>query len=115
LKNKFILFNPRSANSKYRVPNSILQVGASIHGKDEYVPVNSSAKVMKQIEADIQFIKEIKNINPHTEIIIYIYSPVPTEGSELFKRITEAGFSFPKRLEDWLSPDWLHFDLLKIL
>ena len=30
--NKIILFNPRSANSKYRIPNSILQVGASIHG-----------------------------------------------------------------------------------
>ena len=28
--NKVILFNPRSANSKHRIPNSVLQVAASI-------------------------------------------------------------------------------------
>ena len=33
---------------------------------------------MKQIDQDIAFIKEIKQINPDTEIIIYVYSPVPT-------------------------------------
>ena len=42
LKNKVILFNPRSANSKYRIPNSILQIGASIHGKYEYVFVDGN-------------------------------------------------------------------------
>lgn len=30
---EIILFNPRSAKWKHRVPNSILQVGASIYGK----------------------------------------------------------------------------------
>ena len=40
--NKIILFNPRSANSKHRIPNSILQVGASIHGKFEYVFVDGN-------------------------------------------------------------------------
>ena len=40
--NKVILFNPRSANSKYRIPNSILQVGASIHGRFEYVFVDGN-------------------------------------------------------------------------
>ena len=37
-----ILFNPRSANSKHRIPNSILQVGASIHGKHDYVFVDGN-------------------------------------------------------------------------
>ncbi len=37
MKNKIVIFNPRSASAKYRIPNSILQVGASIHGKFEYV------------------------------------------------------------------------------
>lgn len=78
------------------------------------MPADTPKKVMDQIDADIQFIKEIKDINPATEIIIYIYSPVPTEGSELFKRITAAGFSFPQKLEDWLSPQWRYFDLRKI-
>ena len=39
---KVLLFNPRSANSKYRIPNSILQVGASIHDKFEYVFVDGN-------------------------------------------------------------------------
>ncbi|MBP6793418.1 MAG: B12-binding domain-containing radical SAM protein [Saprospiraceae bacterium] len=77
------------------------------------MPADSPEKVMEQIDSDILFIKEIKKINPDTEIIIYIYSPVPTEGSALFQRITEAGFSFPQKLEDWLSPAWLQFDLRK--
>ena len=37
---KVILFNPKSARAKHRIPNSILQVGASIHGKYEYVFVD---------------------------------------------------------------------------
>ncbi|MGB0368183.1 MAG: B12-binding domain-containing radical SAM protein, partial [Flavobacteriales bacterium] len=37
-----VLFNPRSANSKHRIPNSILQVGASIHGKRPYVFVDGN-------------------------------------------------------------------------
>ncbi|MCZ6693639.1 MAG: radical SAM protein, partial [Bacteroidetes bacterium] len=40
--NKVILFNPRSANSKQRIPNSILQVGASIEGLFEYVLVDGN-------------------------------------------------------------------------
>ena len=43
----------------------------------------------------------------------YLYSPVPTEGSELYKQITDAGFEFPAKLEDWLSPSWESFDLRK--
>lgn len=37
-----ILFNPRSSTSKYRIPNSILQVGASVHGQHEYVFVDGN-------------------------------------------------------------------------
>jgi len=68
---------------------------------------------MKQIEQDIAFIKEIKTINPNTEIIIYVYSPVPTEGSEMYKKVLETGFRFPEKLEDWISPHWESFDLRK--
>ena len=76
-------------------------------------PANSPHQVMQHIQEEIEFIKDIKRINPQTEIIIYVYSPVPTEGSELFDQITKAGFSFPKKLEDWLAPDWQQFDLRK--
>ncbi len=77
------------------------------------MPGESEEKVMAQIDADIHFIKEIKQLNPDTEIIIYLYSPVPTEGSELYEQITKAGFEFPSKLEDWLNPSWENFDLRK--
>ena len=68
---------------------------------------------MQQIDQDIAYIKEIKEINPRTEIIIYVYSPVATEGSELYKQVTASGFRFPEKLEDWLNPVWQNFDLRK--
>src|SRR5258706_14472001 len=40
-------------------------------------PAESQENVEKQIESDIAYIKQIKEINPNTEIIIYVYSPVP--------------------------------------
>jgi len=77
------------------------------------MPAETPEKVMRYIDQDIAFIKEIKEINPSTEIVIYTYSPVPTEGSELFKRSQESGFRFPETLEDWISPHWENFDLRK--
>jgi anaerobic magnesium-protoporphyrin IX monomethyl ester cyclase len=76
-------------------------------------PGENPAAVMKQIDQDIAYIKEIKEINPDTEIIIYVYSPVATEGSDLYKQVTASGFRFPEKLEDWLSPAWQNFDLRK--
>lgn len=77
------------------------------------LPGDTPEQVMAQIDSDIAFIKEIKEINPDTEIIIYVYSPVPTEGSELFEMVSATGFKFPERLEDWLEPAWEKFDLRK--
>src|SRR6185369_11992437 len=76
-------------------------------------PADTPEKAMKQIEQDIAFIKEIKTINPKTEIIIYVYSPVPTEGSDMYNKVLESGFHFPEKLEDWISPQWENFDLRK--
>jgi anaerobic magnesium-protoporphyrin IX monomethyl ester cyclase len=76
-------------------------------------PADTPDQAMKQIEQDIAFIKEIKTINPKTEIIIYVYSPVPTEGSEMYNKVLETGFRFPEKLEDWISPHWESFDLRK--
>lgn len=76
-------------------------------------PAETQQQVEAQIDQDIAFIKELKEINPSTEIIIYVYSPVPTEGSELYEKVKSTGFHFPERLEDWLSPAWQNFDLRK--
>lgn len=77
------------------------------------MPAPTEKEVYEQILWDINFIKEIKSINPNAEIIIYLFSPVPTEGSELYQQILDAGFSFPTQLEDWISPSWENFDLRK--
>lgn len=76
-------------------------------------PADTPEQVMQQIDEDISFIKEIKRINPETEIIIYIYSPVPTEGSDMYNKVLQSGFKFPQNLEDWLNPEWENFDLRK--
>jgi anaerobic magnesium-protoporphyrin IX monomethyl ester cyclase len=76
-------------------------------------PAPTPQEVMEQIDFDIAFIKKVKAINPATEIIIYTYSPVPTEGSELFNQVQAAGFSFPQTLDDWMEPQWEKFDLRK--
>jgi radical SAM superfamily enzyme YgiQ (UPF0313 family) len=74
-------------------------------------PADTEEEVNKQIDFDIQFIREIKEINPKTEIIIYVYSPVPTEGSQLSHDVIKAGFHFPQTLDDWTHPQWENFDL----
>lgn len=76
-------------------------------------PADTPEQVMQQIDDEIEFIREIKEINPDTEIIIYTYSPVPTEGSELYQEVLKSGFRFPEKLEDWLDPQWENFDLRK--
>lgn len=76
-------------------------------------PGETQEQVMKQIDDDIAFIKEIKEINPSTEIVIYVYSPVPTEGSEMYEIVKKTGFRFPKDLDQWLDPAWQNFDLRK--
>jgi len=77
------------------------------------LPGDNPDMVMKQIEDDIEFIRQVKEINPDTEIIIYVYSPVPVEGSDMYKQVLSQGFRFPEKLEDWLSPEWENFDLRK--
>jgi radical SAM superfamily enzyme YgiQ (UPF0313 family) len=76
-------------------------------------PAPTPEKVMEQIEFDINFIKRIKELNPKTEIVLYTYSPVPTEGSELYNQVLASGFKYPKHLEDWISPQWERFDMRK--
>ena len=74
-------------------------------------PAETEEQVNAQIDFDIAFIREIKEINPRTEIIIYVYSPVPTEGSQLSSDVIKSGFHFPKTLDEWTSPQWENFDL----
>ncbi len=69
--------------------------------------------VEAQIERDIRYIRRIKSINPASEIVIYVYSPVSFDDAALLERARACGFEFPKQLVDWLDPVWQGFDLRK--
>ncbi len=75
------------------------------------LPAPTEEQVWQQIKEEIAFIKEIKDINPATEIVIYIYTPVPTDGSELYVESEQKGFAFPRNLDEWMQEEWLTFDL----
>jgi len=52
-----------------------------------------------------EFIRDIKKVNPATEIVLYTYTPVPMEGA-LFSQASKMGFTFPTTLEEWASDKW---------
>ena len=62
----------------------------------------------KDIKITFDFIKQVKQINSATEIILYLYSPEPVEG-ELLDAATAGGFHFPQSLEEWVGGDWKDF------
>ena len=76
-------------------------------------PAPTPEEVQQQIDFDINFIRKVKAINPKKEIVLYTYSPVPAEGTELFNEVKASGFNFPQTLEEWESPQWEKFDLRK--
>jgi anaerobic magnesium-protoporphyrin IX monomethyl ester cyclase len=65
-------------------------------------------------EADLAqtlaFIRRIKQVNDATEIILYVYSPVPMDGT-LYDAARDQGFAFPDTLESWISDRWQTFAL----
>jgi anaerobic magnesium-protoporphyrin IX monomethyl ester cyclase len=56
----------------------------------------------------MEFIRQVKTLNPATEIIMYLYTPVPLPG-DLYDDARAEGFTFPQTLDEWISPDWLNF------
>lgn len=69
--------------------------------------------VDRNIDEDIKYIKKVKQINSDAEIIIYTYSPVNFEDSELSLAAKLKGFDYPTTLEEWVSPEWANFDMRK--
>ena len=63
-------------------------------------------------EADVRhtlaFIRGVKRANPDSEIVLYMYTPVPSTG-DLYSRMEADGFRFPETLEEWVSPEWQQF------
>lgn len=62
------------------------------------------------IAATIAFIRRVKQANPETEIVLYMYTPVPLEGT-LYDSARALGFRFPETLDEWVSGAWQGFAL----
>jgi anaerobic magnesium-protoporphyrin IX monomethyl ester cyclase len=60
------------------------------------------------VAGTIDFIKKVKKVNPNSEIIMYMYTPVPLAG-ELYDQARAEGFAFPETLEGWSDPAWEEF------
>lgn len=60
------------------------------------------------VRQSLRFIRRLKSVNPDTEIILYLYSPVPLAGS-LFDEARASGFRFPETIDEWADADWVDF------
>ncbi|MBI2833544.1 MAG: B12-binding domain-containing radical SAM protein, partial [Acidobacteria bacterium] len=60
---------------------------------------------MADMRRTFEFVREIKRANPATEIVMYVYTPVPLAG-ELYDDAKQLGFRFPQTLEEWASDRW---------
>ena len=56
----------------------------------------------------IGFIRRLKRLNPHAELVLYMYTPVPIAG-ELLDSAAANGFKFPDTIDEWISRTWQNF------
>jgi hypothetical protein len=60
---------------------------------------------MGDMARTFEFIREIKRVNPATEIVLYTYTPVPGDGT-MYQEASRLGFAFPQTLDEWASDEW---------
>jgi anaerobic magnesium-protoporphyrin IX monomethyl ester cyclase len=58
------------------------------------------------LQRTLEFIRLVKEINPASEIILYVYSPVTGTAAS-----APDGFTFPDTLDEWVSDRWRSFAL----
>lgn len=124
---KMIFFGAESSSQKVldlmnkggtQTPDTVLALAEKMkfHGivpEFSFVLGNPTDTVEDDLEQDFHYIRQIKNINPESEIVIYTYSPVHFQESDLFHASEQHGFQFPENLDDWLLPQWQRHDLRK--
>jgi anaerobic magnesium-protoporphyrin IX monomethyl ester cyclase len=62
----------------------------------------------EDVDRTLSFIRRLKRVNPASEIVLYLYTPVPLEG-ELYDLARARGFDFPRTLDEWTSREWTVF------
>ena len=72
-----------------------------------------------ETERTFEFIREVKRVNPHAEIIVYIYTPVPAQSLPANARVRAAAkplldlqgnpVNFPQTPEEWTQQKWVDY------
>jgi hypothetical protein len=60
------------------------------------------------VEQTMKFIRRLKAANPATEIVLYLYTPVPLAG-DLYNQAFASGFRFPQTIDEWADATWVDF------
>lgn len=73
----------------------------------------------EETQHTFEFIRELKRINPESEIIVYIYTPLPESSRHEKDRGKRPGMAlldlngepviFPKTPEEWMQPQWVNY------
>ena len=73
----------------------------------------------EETERTFEFIRELKRINPDTEVVVYVYTPLPDESRHESDRrrrppVAMRGLDgrpvvFPKTVEEWAEPRWVDY------
>ncbi len=101
-----------------QTPDTVLELAGRMKGygivpEFSFVLGSPTPTVEEDIAADIRFIKKVKTINPASEIVMYVYSPVHFEDAELYSAARTHQFHYPETLDAWLRPEWKMHDLRK--
>ena len=72
-----------------------------------------------ETERTFEFIREVKRVNPQSEIIVYVYTPLPPESLPASARVRAAATTlldlqgrpvvFPKTPEEWTEKRWVDY------
>jgi radical SAM superfamily enzyme YgiQ (UPF0313 family) len=75
-----------------------------------------------ETERTFRFIREVKRIHPATEVMLYVYTPLPPSGHDLDKQhpkklrnaaalrdVHGRPVEFPRSVEQWAEPEWVRY------
>jgi anaerobic magnesium-protoporphyrin IX monomethyl ester cyclase len=65
-----------------------------------------------ETERTFEFVRQLKRINPHAEIIIYIYTPLPSGAGKSHAPLLDAAgapIQFPRTPEEWTQRRWVDY------
>ncbi len=72
--------------------------------------LGSPPEPLADVRSTFEFIRTVKEVNSASEIVMYLYTPVPLDG-QLYDEAQRHGFQFPDSLDEWASDHWRDLSL----